>query len=164
MIEYLFTFPVYIENIGINKSFVNRLKKIKLKKFEFNLNNYSIDEESIACKELNNFLQEIAEKIKLDSFKITKTWLQKYNKNNFHDCHTHDLANFSFIYYLDCTKNSSDTWFYNPLYPYYHFNQYRVKPEKGKCIVFSGAIPHAVLPNKDDKRLILSGNVNFYNE
>ena len=72
MIEYLFTFPVYIENIGINKSFVNRLKKIKLKKFEFNLNNYSIDEESIACKELNNFLQEIAEKIKLDSFKITK--------------------------------------------------------------------------------------------
>ena len=45
MIEYLFTFPVYIENIGINKSFVNRLKKIKLKKFEFNLNNYSIDEE-----------------------------------------------------------------------------------------------------------------------
>ena len=116
MIEYLFTFPVYIENIGINKSFVNRLKQIKLKKFEFNLNNYSIDEESIACKELNNFLQEIAEKIKLDSFKITKTWLQKYNKNNFHDCHTHDLANFSFIYYLDCTKNSSDTLFYNPLY------------------------------------------------
>ena len=162
MITYLFTFPVYIENIGINKSFVNRLKKIKLKKFEFNSNNYLVDQESIECKELNNFLQEIAKKIQLNSFRITKTWLQKYNKNNFHDCHTHDLASFSFVYYLDCTKNSSDTLFYNPLYPYYQFNQYRVKPEKGKCVVFSGAIPHAVLPNKDDKRLILSGNVDFY--
>lgn len=164
MIKYLFTFPIYIGNLKLDKTFVNKVKKFKLDQYEFNHNNYYNNTKNISCVELDNFFKEIAEDLKLTSFKITKTWIQKYNKNHFHDCHTHDLVNFSFIYYLDCTKNSSDTLFYNPLYPYYHFNEYRVKPEKGKCVVFSGAIPHAALPNKDDKRLILSGNLNFFNE
>lgn len=164
MIKYLFTFPIYIGNLKLDKTFVNKIKKFKLEQYEYNYNNYYDNNKDISCVELDNFFKEIAEDLKFTSFKITQTWIQKYNKNHFHDCHTHDLTNFSFIYYLDCTKNSSDTLFYNPLYPYYHFNQYRVKPEKGKCVVFSGAIPHAALPNKDDKRLILSGNLNFFNE
>jgi hypothetical protein len=66
-----------------------------------------------------------------------------------------------FVLYVSETKNSSNTCFFNPGYPYVHTHEYISKPKKGKIILFDKAIPHSVEPNKDEERLIVSGNIVF---
>jgi hypothetical protein len=112
-------------------------------------------------EEIKDYLLKILKNLNLNEYKIKKIWVQKYNKNNFHDCHIHNPTEFSFILYVDCTDNSSETIFYNVGYPYFLTGNFRVKPKIGRCVVFHGALPHCALPNKDDKRLIVSGNILF---
>ena len=55
---------------------------------------------------------------------------------------------------------SSATRFYPPGYPYIVFNEFiDIYPKVGKLVVFPGYLPHEVLPNKDDERLIMSANI-----
>ena len=76
----------------------------------------------------------------------------------------HILKIANFIYYIDGTKNSSPTLFYNLGYPYVEISRHKVSPEKGKLVFFLGCLPHEVRNNGDTKRLIVSGNIAFNNE
>jgi len=40
-------------------------------------------------------------------------------------------------------------------------NEHRVKPVKGKCLIFLGAMPHESLPSRDNKKIVVSGNINY---
>jgi hypothetical protein len=160
-----FNFPIFIKDITLNKNYINIVKNKKLTNFEFNKNNYfkknNINFINQTSNEIKNFLLEIIKQLNYTKYKIENVWVQKYNDSDFHDCHIHNPNGFSFIIYIDCTDSSSETMFYNVGYPYFTIETFKIKPKIGRSIVFHGAIPHTALPNKDDKRLIVSGNIFF---
>ena len=82
-------------------------------------------------------------------------------KNHYHDLHTHghEHHKLSFILYLITTSKSSKTMFYGPGHPLINWKSFEVQPEPGLFILFPSYIPHSVGYNKDNERLILSGNV-----
>jgi uncharacterized protein (TIGR02466 family) len=97
------------------------------------------------------------------NLKIIHAWVQGYGQEDKHVLHTHGDAMYSSILYLNCTKNSSETVFYHPLYPHHYFYKIKkekiiVKPKVGKLIIFPSYIAHEVKPNKDRSRLIMSLN------
>lgn len=109
------------------------------------------------CGYLETFTKDI---LKLNSFYLDDSWFQAYEKDSFHDMHIHGKGKneYSLIFYLQVTDNSSSTKFANPGYPYIETDKYYVKPEKGKLVIFNSSIPHSVPPNKDEERIILSAN------
>ena len=161
-----YSFPIFVKDLIISNEYISLVKNTKLTKFEFNNNNYFEKDDNNTfiqntSNEMNSFLLEIKKTLNLNSYNFDDIWIQKYDNSDFHDCHIHNPNTFSFIIYIDCTDDSSETMFYNVGYPYFFIKSYKVKPKIGRCIVFHGAIPHTALPNKDDKRLIVSGNIKF---
>ena len=161
-----YSFPIFVKDLIISNEYIFLVKNIKLNKFEFNKNNFFEKNDNNnfiqnTNNEMNLFLLEIKKILNLNNYCFEDIWIQKYDNNDFHDCHIHNPNTFSFIIYIDCTDDSSETMFYNVGYPYFFIKSYKVKPKIGRCIVFHGAIPHTALPNKDDKRLIVSGNIKF---
>ena len=160
-----FNFPIFVKDLTLSNNYINTVKYKSLKDYDFNKNNFfdenDINFSFITNKEIQTYLLEILKQLKCKQYEIENTWVQKYNNNDFHDCHIHNPNGFSFVLYIDCTEVSSETMFYNVGYPYFTINNFKIKPKIGRCVVFHGAIPHTALPNKDDKRLIVSGNIIF---
>jgi hypothetical protein len=165
MKKFNFTFSLYDETINLSKDYIKYIKSIGLQQYDFQATSFYEEEKNQELKyktfkELENYTHRIIKDINYSSYDFKDAWIQKYDKpGDFHDCHIHDPYLYSFVLYIDCSKNSGETMFYNPGYPYYSTDSLRVKPEKGRCIIFNGAIPHAALPNFDKKRLVVSGNI-----
>lgn len=98
--------------------------------------------------------------LKKKSYKILRSWLQAYRPMDVHGLHTHEttLKDYSLIFYIQCSDNSSKTVFYAPGYPYIESLEIQISPEKSKFVIFPGSTPHEVRPNKDDQRIIFSCN------
>lgn len=148
----------YIENYSFEK------RDIKTTFFD---NNKILDDERLTdLKELINYHCAVfAEKVLLkNNFNIKESWFQYYDNNNYHPTHIHGVEeqNYSLIFYVQCSESSSNTVFFNPGYPYVPEQKIIIKPKQSKLIFFPGYIPHCVEPNKDNERLILSANVDFY--
>ena len=109
------------------------------------------------------FFVEVGKRLGTSGMQVLKMWVQKYERFNYHPIHTHalDAFNYSFVFYVDCTDESACTMFYTVGYPYVDHTNFKVQPVKGRCVLFPGAMPHEALPNQDDRRLIVSGNI-FY--
>ena len=159
MIDHSFKITIMEYNVTYNKKFYKYIKTYPLDKYEFCNNSYfnkSPSKENLK-KEVNKYIKNIADDHKST---LADTWIQQYNKNQFHDMHTHGTGDFlSFVWYIDCTKNSSKTIFHNQGYPYINTHQLEIQPKKGKLVLFEGTVPHYVLPNKDETRLVVSGNL-----
>ena len=115
------------------------------------------------CKLFYNY---VAAKNNYKTANVYSSWFQIYNKGDFHDTHIHDLSNrasyfWSFIFYIKCPTNSSNTIILEPGHPYIDNNRVTIKPSVGGCVAFPGHIPHYVEPNRSDKRIVLSSNVEF---
>ena len=171
--KYSFQQNVYIKDIDFSDEFINKVKKVKLKKVsngseinETSFYNKTIDSSIVSESEkiLLEIVKQYKEDFKFKKFNIKSLWVQKYKKNNCHGVHIHgsNEKTFSFIFYIQCTENSSNTVFHNIGYPYVDLHtRMNIKPKEGRCLFFLSSIPHEVLPNNDSKRLILSGNVEF---
>jgi hypothetical protein len=162
-IQNLFEF-----NIDVKPNYNKFVKNIKLDKDKDNNNNFYNQNEEFTKKTnqvLSSHISRVSKFLGFDNYFIRNCWIQKYHENDLHSLHIHSkgLQEYSFIYYIDSTKNSSPTYFYNLGYPYIELSHHKVIPEKGKLIVFLGCIPHEVRNNKDKKRLIVSGNICFTN-
>jgi len=110
------------------------------------------------------FHGEVAKQNNYISWKVITSWVQRYDKGDFHDTHIHiPLENhWNFVFYLDCNENSSNMVILEPGYPYVNGNKrIIVKPKIGGCVSFPGHMPHFVEPNISDKRIILSSNLEF---
>jgi hypothetical protein len=91
---------------------------------------------------------------------LKDSWVQKYLKNNYHSLHTHDVLHKSFVWFIQGDKNSSPLYFYDVGYPVVDTNQsIKINFVPGTLVIFPGFIPHEVRPNKNNNRLIVSGNV-----
>jgi hypothetical protein len=153
---------IYLTNIKLSKEDIKLFKDIDLIQYEKNANNFFDNADKDKKSDIYNIIQEpIEEILKGHSFLLTEWWLQKYKKGNYHELHTHGADPFrrSFILYINCTKDSSPVNFFGPGHPLIYSDPIQVKPEPGLLILFPSYLPHEVLPNNDDKRLILSGNI-----
>jgi hypothetical protein len=160
-----FTQSIYSKKIEISKEMIDILNSIKLEQKDNNLTSYHIknninDSEKIFSY-LNNEFLYLSKILKVKNFVIKKWWVQKYNKGDWHILHTHGTLknSLSFVLYLDCSEDSSEIVFFGPGYPLIEYEPISFKPEKGLLIIFPSHLPHAVLPNQDYKRFILSGNM-----
>ena len=161
---------IYYTQINIPNNILVLSKSIELTKDNINYNNYHTvkKEDLIKGEELIKFLNDpiinLINKYNYKKFNITKWWLQKYEKNQYHDLHMHGTEKdwYSIILYLDCTKDSSCVNFYSPLYPYVINQSISFKPEKGLLIIFPSYLPHCVPPNNDLQRFIFSANIVCY--
>jgi len=165
---YRHTFSYYLieEYIEIKKDVLKKIKQVSLKKDkhnpEMNLNSYyeAMDntDKSIVFKEfINKQLKDIFEKHNL---KLKNCWVQKYLKNSYHSLHVHDSDEKSFVWFIEGNEKSSPTVFYDVGFPYINTNQsISFKFIPGTLLIFPGFLPHEVRPNKNNNRLIVSGNV-----
>ncbi len=109
---------------------------------------------------------DVAKELNYTSYDVVKMWIQHYNPGDNHSVHVHgpNSQDWSFICYVQCTEDSSETVFYNPGYPYMDIQQVRMKPKAGRVCLFNGGLPHEVLQNRDTTRMIVSGNLVFRND
>ena len=160
-----FTQSIFETTLPINNKLYNKVKKQKLTRYKHLKSNYDNSINKKLFDEIKNYLQEyvnyVGRILKREKNIIEYMWFQKYSISDHHDIHCHSLGknNYSFILYVDCGSKSGDTRFVNIGYPYVQLNEHRVKPVKGKCLIFLGAIPHESLPSRDNKKTIVSGNI-----
>lgn len=158
MIDHSFKSMIKEYKIIPDNYFIEYIKSFELKDLKENINNYDSNENIILDlkKQVSESLKNIFTEHKC---KLIDIWIQKYKLNSYHSLHIHGNGNvFSFVWFMDCTESSSELIFHNPGYPYIVTNTLIIKPEIGKLIFFDGSIPHYVPPNKDTKRLVISGN------
>ena len=113
--------------------------------------------------ELENIFNSVCERLnKTDEYNLLHTWIQKYNKKDWHQTHIHNPmeGDYSFIYYIECSDKSSFNIFILD-YPYIMEELIHVVVKKGRCVIFKGGIPHEVRSNNDNVRKVVSGNIKF---
>jgi hypothetical protein len=73
----------------------------------------------------------------------------------------HGLESFeySFVFYVQTSDDSSEIKFYNPGYPYCYYKDYVFTPYENDLLIFNSYVPHEVLPNNDNQRISLAGNI-----
>jgi len=119
--------------------------------------------------ELNKFKEELLQYFVsfsgkfLNANKITieDSWVQYYTSNQFHSTHVHGTVEknkYSFIFYIQTSEQSAKTVFNGPGYPYIHSDEIKILPKTNKLVIFDSHLPHYVEFNKDEQRIILSGN------
>ena len=158
MIDHSFKFLIEEHKVNFSEKFANYINDFPVEKFEFNNNSFFNDSKKTELSnEVQPYLKLVFQK---HSSSLKNIWVQKYNINQFHDLHTHGQGNLlSFIWYINCSEKSSKTVFFNPGYPYFQTHTISIEPEIGKLIIFDGCIPHFVVPNNDNVRTIISGNL-----
>ncbi len=165
---YKNTFNYYLleEYVTNTKGILKTIKQVPLEKDkhnpEMNLNSFyeTIDntkEKQKFIKYINLQLQSIFKKHNLT---LKNCWVQKYLKNSYHSLHVHNTDESSFVWFIEGDKKSSPTVFYDVGFPYINTNQsISFKFIPGTLLIFPGFLPHEVRPNKNNNRLIVSGNV-----
>ena len=89
-------------------------------------------------------------------FKVTNSWLARYNKNDYTVSHSHRPSYTSFVYFVKSPKGSSPLVFSH--------SKKKIQPVEGILVLFDGSVKHHVPPNKCEDRVVLAGNVvSYYN-
>jgi len=113
------------------------------------------------------FYEEVARDNNYTSWIVGGSWIQRYDRGDFHDTHIHSTSanHWNFVFYLDCKEDSSRIIVLEPGYPYVDMRRrVGIKPKIGGCVAFPGYVPHFVEPNISDKRVVLSSNLAFSKE
>ena len=155
------------EDLEPNIEVENHCKEIKLEDVkEHNTSFFEENQEQLAklfIPVVKDFWKEVGIMHGYTSFRLKHLWIQQYNPGHSHRLHIHSpLKNeWSFVYYVDCNEDSANTVFYNFGYPYVDHHHFKIKPKKGRCVLFPGALPHEAEPNVENSRLVISGNMAF---
>ena len=160
MRKHSFTYTIIEDYVEVDAASKKLIKKIKLK-----------DDEKIPGMNYTSFydVHESLDKLVLEklypilrnfNLKLNHCWVQRYSKYGHHSVHTHHPKHKSFVWFIEGNKNSSPISFYDVGYPYVDIN----KPKDfefipGTLLLFPGYMPHEVRPNKNNNRLIVSGNL-----
>ena len=158
--EYSFEYKIIKKNISVSPDVKKFLKKIKLRQDEnipgMNVNSYWQDDTELKIF-LNKKIGYIFSELK---YKISNCWVQKYAKNSYHTLHTHNGSKQSFVWFIEGDKNSSPIRFLDVGYPLIDTGKViSIDFVPGTFLMFSSFLPHEVLPNKNNNRLIVGGNV-----
>ena len=98
---------------------------------------------------LKDFSMWFMKVYKADQFVVEESWYQIYNKNNYHELHTHSGTNFTNIFYLQLPTDKTLTF----------IKDKNMDAKEGDLISFPGFVPHESKPNLHDKpKIIISFN------
>lgn len=87
---------------------------------------------------------------------IVNIWFQQYQKNSFHEWHTHTQCQWSSVYYLEFPEGSPRTVFVNPLN---NSETFDIETEEGDIITFPSFIVHSAPKiESENRKTILSFN------
>ena len=154
-----------------NSKILEFIKNKKMTKEEmfttFYENNNILEEEKLLdfknyiYHHLHIFAKNVLNKEKI---KIHTSWFQVYTEDCYHPIHIHGVLekNWSLIYYIQVSVNSSKTIMHIPGFPYVPEITQTIEPKKDKLIVFPSYFPHQVELNKDNSRIILSANFDIF--
>ena len=167
----LFSIPIYISNIDLDKI---KLKNIKVKRQWLSKTESSHGyHNEIAEGSQTHILQTILKLLDYDIHKpyklaLTSVWQNNYKNNDYQDRHSHPGSHFSFIIYKKVKQ--SNTVFFNPflqlMESYYPKNNpintilidssFKVECRQGQIVVFPSFLEHMVL--KHNNSVTISGN------
>jgi len=107
------------------------------------------------------YMVEMAEKMKFKDFDINNVWFQMYNKNNNHNWHIHNYANWTNVYYLHLPNEQLVTEIYD-------LNNNKIvdniKIKEGEMITFPANMLHRSPVNSTDEfKVVIAYNSNFFN-
>lgn len=162
-----FQSSLYYKDLQLSAELENHCKQAKLDPVpnehssSFWNNNEKLSK--LIIPDVKDFFIEVGKSLGYKEFALAHTWIQQYNVGENHRVHIHSVYpnDYSFVYYIDCGDTSAHTVFYNFGYPYIDYGSHKVKPAKGRCVLFPGAMPHEAQSNTDNTRLVVSGNVSF---
>tara|TARA_S200002703_G_scaffold83918_1_gene72324 strand:+ start:381 stop:923 length:543 start_codon:yes stop_codon:yes gene_type:complete len=153
-----------------NTSLIEVIKNTKMEQLQM-LTTFEKDNQILQKEEMKDFKNHlfyfldifVKKALEKTKFNIINSWFQCYSKDSYHPLHIHgtDPNQWSLIYYIQVSENSSNTEIYGPGHPYIYFLKKIVKPKTNKLVIFPSCLPHEVLKNEDDKRIILSANLNI---
>tara|TARA_R100000008_G_scaffold558_1_gene504 strand:- start:451 stop:993 length:543 start_codon:yes stop_codon:yes gene_type:complete len=105
------------------------------------------------------YMREMASKLRCETWEITNTWYQVYNKpGDKHGWHTHMNANYTNVYYLSLPNRSIKTQLYDIM-----GNRVikDVKVREGQVLTFPASIIHRSPVNDNNQKVVISFNSNF---
>lgn len=110
-------------------------------------------------KMIEPYLNEMTDRLKFKSCKISNIWYQSYKRNSTHDWHVHPEVNYTNVYYLDLPDENIKTQLYD-------IKENKVMDEielkEGQLFTFPANILHRSPVNTTDKtKTIISFNTNF---
>tara|TARA_R100001015_G_C4599056_1_gene154127 strand:+ start:635 stop:1177 length:543 start_codon:yes stop_codon:yes gene_type:complete len=170
----LFSIPIYVGNIDLDKI---KLKKIKVKRQWLSGTESSHDCHNEITEECSRYiLNTIVELLNYDiqvpyELALSSIWQNNYINNDYQERHAHPGSDFSFIIYKKVKQ--SHTVFFNPamqlIESYYrkvHLvktvlidSLFKVECREGQIVVFPSFLEHMVLKNNNS--ITISGNVNI---
>ena len=160
MFRHSFIYSIVEEFVKIDKEILKQINKIKLKKDD-NIPNMNLTSYYNRSSSFDDFVKNKLNNVfKKHNLSLIDSWVQKYLKNSYHHLHTHNILHKSFVWFIEGNEDSSPLYFYDVGYPVVNTNQsIKINFVPGTLIIFPGFMPHEVRPNKNNKRLIVSGNV-----
>jgi len=128
---------------------------------DFNIDQDSNEYKYIFYSMIKPAMLDIKKELSFNKYKakiITNNiWFAQYNKNNYHNWHTHSNTNFSNIFYLENEANIT-TAFYDVI----NKKEYNIQTKEGDLLMFPGYIIHKSHINKTDKRktvIVFNSNI-----
>ena len=133
-------------------------------------------------KKLDNYIIEESLKYFTDmklkpqkNIQVERSWLSMMNRNGNHGLHVHTgMSILSGSFYIDINKNHAPLTLIRPDWNSDSFkmlkveenNQYTsqsyvIPPEIGQLILFKSDLPHEIMQNEEDGRLVVSFNVTY---
>jgi hypothetical protein len=157
------------EHKNIKQSILNLIKTIPL-------NNYKTDRETIShtdwnlpknhkreyldffYKIISPYMDKIMNKLYCTDWKIRNAWFQQYEKNNEHNWHNHNEANYTNVYYLEMPDDNMKTELYDIL----NKKIITFDLKEGDLFTFPANILHRSKKiNIDKRKTIISFNSDF---
>jgi len=143
----------------INQANINNT--LKESKTDFNLDQSNHEYKYIFYSMIKSAMLDIKKELSFNDYIVkiitNNIWFAQYNKNNYHNWHTHSNTNFSNIFYLENETNITTTF-----YDFINKKEYNIKTKEGDLLMFPGYIIHKSNINKTDKRktvIVFNSNI-----
>jgi uncharacterized protein (TIGR02466 family) len=191
-VNNLFSSPLFIDQLELDidsiKSFCYKMRDLSEGRKLTNVGGWQSENLPLEEPELQVMFNEIINRVNLVhnelgfskniKQKIDNSWININKRGNFNRPHIHPGAIFSGVVYINCSKDSGNINFLNPVKSHiYHiedsivenfngFNSQRYfqTPEVGKLLFFPGWLEHYVDPNDSDTdRVSISFNTTVDN-
>jgi uncharacterized protein (TIGR02466 family) len=186
IIKNLWPTPIYMNLIKVPDNFKKLIKKFDYEKMPSGNGSYTIDKKIITklpinfqkliIQQINKYTKDYLKTSDNIKFKITTSWINEHNSNDWAHKHHHSNSMFSGVYYIHQPKNGGNLTFHqNPMIPNVSFltteldyketteataREFQIEPEDGLLVIFPSFVSHSVQKNKStEKRYSLAFNV-----
>jgi uncharacterized protein (TIGR02466 family) len=191
MIQDIFSTPIYMNRVSNYEKIQKELERVKGvfdteigwddlwdshlitdNKFEDNLieqYNLTAFKDEIRTHVVSYIEQVNGKKTEIDvPYRITASWMTRYDKGHFAVCHEHGFSDMAGVYYYQTDTKDGDIYFQTPVQAKTtSFWDARPStesfpPEQGGIILFPGWLRHGVQSNTTDHtRMSVSFNITF---